>query len=113
MRAKAMTQGSLENGADWNTFTSRTSEDYSFNEVIYHFRSDGSLIVTCDVDKYMDSTNTNYLYKFTKSTQYDALNQPHVLQIDQTSDACKISDGVMILDDSPLDGPMPIFACAE
>jgi len=25
----------------------------------------------------------------------------------------KISDGVMILDDSPLDGSMPIFACAE
>jgi hypothetical protein len=87
-------------------FMSKSTEDYSCNEIIYHFRSDGSLIITANIDKFIGNTSGTYQYKFTDSQLYEGMSQTKTLQINLRSLACGISGGIMKLDDSPLDGPI-------
>lgn len=89
-----------------SVFMNRNAEDYSCNKIIYDFRSDGTLVITSDIDKYIGSKPGTYQYKFTKTSLYEGGSQSYMLQVNQRSVACGISEGVMNLDDSPVDGPI-------
>jgi hypothetical protein len=87
-------------------FMSKTNEDYSCNDIIYNFKSNGTLNITSDINNYIGDKQGSYKYSFSTSQLYNGGNQPYTLKINQRAVACSISQGVMTLDDSPLDGPI-------
>lgn len=82
--------------------------DYSCDDVVYHFRSDGTLTISSDIHKNM-ITKEPVKYTFSLSPLY-ANMKGFTLKRNGSSVPCKISAGIMILDSSPVDGPIEYFA---
>jgi hypothetical protein len=81
-------------------------EDYSCQNIIYEFRSDGNLIVTGDAENYLGISQGTHEFKLTSKPVYEWLEEKQTLRIGGDRDwACGISQYKMTLNDSPLDGP--------
>lgn len=72
--------------------------DYSSKDIIFDFRQDGVLIITSDIGEFVGGNSGEFSY----SLSQNALS----LQIDQTSKECCLSDIILKLDGSSLDGPI-------
>ena len=80
--------------------------DYSCNQIIYAFDLNGNLTITADTADIIGQNSGSYDYTFSKSSFFEGQNEKYTIKIKQRSITCGISNGVMILDDSPLDGPI-------
>lgn len=87
--------------------------DYSCNEIIYHFKSDGTLTITSDIDNPIGYNSGNYTYVFSLNSMYENMEENHTLKIGDSSWGCSISESSMILNDAPLDGPILNFIRIE
>jgi len=83
--------------------------DYSCNEVIYDFRLNGILIVSADIKESIGASPGEHTYEFIRKPVFEG-GKDFTLKINDGTSSCKISNGLMTLDDSPLDGPILYFA---
>jgi hypothetical protein len=79
--------------------------DYSCNEVIYDFRSNGIVIITSDIQELIGTNPGDHSYEFTRKPLFEGGNY-FTIKINTNSVSCRISDGLMTLDDSAFDGPI-------
>lgn len=83
--------------------------DYTCNNIIYKFKSDGSLNIFSDVDNPIGYNSGDHLYEFSQNNLYGIPDENFTLKIDNRYWACSISGSNMVLDDSPVDGPILYF----
>lgn len=79
--------------------------DYSCNEVIYDFRSNGIVIITSDIQELIGSNPGEHSYEFTPKPLFEGGNN-FTIKINSNAVSCRISEGLMTLDNSALDGPI-------
>lgn len=89
------------------------TEDYSCDDIIYHFREDRSLLISGVEDGMPVRQNGEYPFELMDSVLYEHMNYDHTLKIDSLKTACGIEDNAMILDASPLDGNTLYFVRVE
>lgn len=81
-----------------------STEDYSCNNIIYHFKEDGSLIIS-GVDEGMHIRgNGVYSFELKDTMLYDHMEYDYTLKIGEIRKACGIHNNAMVLDASPVDG---------
>lgn len=80
--------------------------NYSQNNIIYEFKSNGILIISSDIDDYIGDMPGEYTYD---SVSAKNENEPNTLIFNDSSWWYSISEKEMILDNSPLDGPILYF----
>jgi|GEM_PF-1369252 len=90
-------------------FADRRTEDYSCNEVIYTFKTNETLTISSDTKDLISLSPGEYSYNFPLSPFYEDVKESYTMQINQSELACTISNGVMVLDGSSLDGPIQYF----
>jgi hypothetical protein len=83
--------------------------EYTCNNIIYKFKSDGSLNILSDVENPIGYNSGDHIYEFSQNNLYGIPDENFTLKIDNTNWACSISGSNMVLDDSPLDGPILYF----
>ncbi len=83
--------------------------EYTCNNIIYKFKSDGSLNILSDVENPIGYNSGDHLYEFSQNNLYGNPDENFTLKIDNTNWACSISGSNMVLDDSPVDGPILYF----
>jgi hypothetical protein len=97
---------------DWKQVQGKTvffnpkTIDYSCDNIIYHFRMNDSLIIESDVISPIGYESGNYGYQFTLGSLYNDPAKKYTLKIGNSNWACGISGGDLVLDSSPLDGPI-------
>lgn len=89
------------------------TEDYSCDDIIYHFREDSSLLISGVEDGIPVRQNGEYPFELIDSVLYEHMNYDHTLKIGSQKIACGIEDNAMILDASPLDGDTLYFVRVE
>lgn len=82
------------------------AEDYSCNDIVYHFQADGRLTVSANIEDAMGVSSGQYEYELKRQPLFENFNRDYTLTIGNEKDACSIFEGSMILDNSPLDGPV-------
>ena len=90
-----------------------STEDYSCNDIIYHFKADGSLIISGVDDGMPVMRNGEYAFEFNDTILYDHLEYDHTLKIGKSKKACGIHNNAMTLDASPVDGNTLYFIRVE
>lgn len=96
----------------WKLVTGRqfgykiTNEDYSCQNIIYEFKSNGNLIVTGDVENYFGISPGTYEFKLNSKPVHEWIEEKQTLRIGDRDWPCGISQYKMTLNDSPLDGPI-------
>ncbi|MBK7480595.1 MAG: hypothetical protein IPI69_13350 [Bacteroidales bacterium] len=80
--------------------------DYSCDNIIYHFESDGRLKIDSDIDDIIGFDSGEYTYEFSMSVLYENIEEKFTLKINDIHLPCNISRSDLIIDDSPLDGPI-------
>ena len=88
-------------------------EDYSCDDIIYHFREDRSLLISGVEDGMPVRQNGEYPFELIDSVLYENMDYDYTLKIGSQKIACDIEDNAMILDASPLDGNTLYFVRAE
>jgi len=83
--------------------------DYSCNNIIYNFKSDGSLSIYSDIDNPIGYNSGEYIYEFSLYSLYENIDENYTLKIENSSWACGISGSNMVLNNTPLDGPILYF----
>lgn len=83
--------------------------DYSCNNIIYNFKSDGSLSINSDIDNPIGYNSGEYIYEFSQHSLYENIDENYTLKIDNSNWACSISGSNMVLNNAPLDGPILYF----
>lgn len=86
------------------TFFNPRKEDYSCQDIIYDFREDGTLVISGNNEQLIGYEGGEYTFEFSKIELYEGLN--YSLTIENGSIGCSIEKNHMILDNSPLDGPI-------
>src|SRR5690625_1434210 len=89
------------------------TEDYSCDDIIYHFREDRSLLISGVEDGMPVQQNGEYSYELIDSILYEHMDYDYTLKIDSQKIACGMEDNAMILDASPLDGNTLYFVRVE
>lgn len=79
------------------------TEDYSCSDIVYHFQQDGILTISSVKEDYSPDPSA---YEFDQISLYA---HEFTLKIGNRKYGCSISEGRMILDGSPLDGPIRYF----
>ncbi|MFC4872722.1 hypothetical protein [Negadavirga shengliensis] len=83
-------------------------EDYSCDNIIYHFRDDGLLSISSDVEDHLGAFGDGQPYELVEDTIY--ATDGFLLKLGSGSSTinylCSILEGVMELDDRPLEGPL-------
>jgi|SRR5690606_13581353 len=87
--------------------------DYSCDEVIYNFKSNGTLVITSDTEDLISLPSGEYPYILTRSPIYEGIGKPYTVKINSLDIACSISNGIMILDNSRVDAPILEFVRIE
>jgi len=80
--------------------------DYSCNNIIYHFQSDGRLKIDSDRDDIIGLDSGEYKYEYSMSVLYENIKENSTLKINDIQMPCSISRHDLIINDSPLDGPI-------
>lgn len=91
-------------------FQNPRTEDYSCDEIIYDFRADGILVISGGASS--DSIGYpegQYTYAFTADKLFEWVEESYTLSIDETKIASGINNNQLILNSSPLDGPILYF----
>lgn len=83
--------------------------DYSSNDIVYHFHPNGSLTISSDLEDLIAYPDGQYVYEFNPKPVHTGSDLKYSLKIDGVNWPCDISGRNMILDDSPLDGPILSF----
>lgn len=83
--------------------------DYSDDNIIYQFHPDGTLTIKSDIEGHIGHGNGEYSYMLSTSPLYKNADEPFTLTIGTLHHACSIAEESMILNDSPLDGPILHF----
>lgn len=79
--------------------------DYSCNEVVYDFRSNGLVRITSDIQELIGPNPGEHSYEFSRKPLFEGGNN-FTIKINSSAISCKISGGLMTLDDSAFDGPI-------
>lgn len=77
--------------------------DHSCHNTIYHFQVDGTLTISSDREGVLVG---QYEYELKHQPLFEHLDRDYTLIIGNGKDACSIFEGSMVLDNSPLDGPV-------
>ena len=83
------------------------TEDFSCNDIVYHFQADGKLTISRDIEDLMGFSAGQHTYEFEHQplfVEYSELG--YTLKIEKIKSLCGISGGSMIIDRSPFDGPI-------
>lgn len=83
--------------------------DYSCESIFYHFQSDGTLIISSDVEDMTSPDAGIYSFEFSLSPLHENLEENYTLKIEQMDWACSIDGNSMVLNNTPLDGPALYF----
>src|SRR5690606_12119574 len=85
------------------------TQDHSCDDIVYEFRTEGIFFITQKGEDHETLTSS-----------YELVKQPYLghvgsftLKIDHLEQACSIAKESMVLDDSPLDGPIKTFVRIE
>jgi hypothetical protein len=88
-------------------FRDPRTEDYSCEGILYDFRADGTLTVSggssVDAPGYEEG---QYTYTFTAGKLFEHLEEAYTLSINDSKFASGINDNRLVLNASPLDGPI-------
>ncbi|HLW50226.1 MAG TPA: hypothetical protein VKZ78_04580 [Sphingobacteriaceae bacterium] len=90
-------------------------EDYSCNNIIYHFKEDGLLIVSGTYEGVFGFTNGEYSFVFSNTPSSDGMEDKFklTLKIEQRDVPCSINNNNMIIDYAPGDGHTHYFVRVE
>ena len=91
-------------------FSNPRTEDYSCDEIIYDFRADGILVVSSGASgDSVGHQQGQYTYAFTADRLFEGIEESYTLSINETKIASGIKNNKLVLNDSPLDGPILYF----
>lgn len=86
--------------------------DYSCDNVIYHFKSDGVVEITSDI--FIEGPDPgSYAYEITTESPWEGMTEYGSLKIRGSSWACSIKDNWMKLSQAPTDGMIDHFIRVE
>lgn len=83
--------------------------DYSFNNIVYNFKSDGTLSINSDIDNPIGYNTGEYVYEFSQHSLYGNIDEKYTLKIDKKNWACSITGSNLVLNNAYLDGPILYF----
>jgi hypothetical protein len=83
--------------------------DYSCLNIIYHFKTNDTLIIESSAENPIGNRAGIYIYHLTLENLYNNVEEKYTLKIGNLNWACGISSENMILNDTPLDGPILYF----
>lgn len=84
-------------------------QDYSCNNVIYHFQEDGTLHITGVSEGMISYPNGQYFFELKDDQLFEAIEEKYTLELGTTTTAagrvaCGIQENIMILNNSFIDG---------
>lgn len=88
-------------------------EDYSCNNIIYHFQEDDSLVISGISEGMPGHENGEYSFEFNDAKLYEGIEEEYTVKIEDMSIACSIQDNHMVLNNSFLDGDILYFVRIE
>ena len=80
--------------------------DYSCNNIVYHFKTNDSLIIDSDVTSPIGYESGIYNYQFTLESLYNDPKEKFTLKIGNINWSCGISGSDLIINSAPVDGPI-------
>lgn len=83
--------------------------DYSCNNVIFHFKEDGLLVISGVSEGIRSFGNGEYSFEFKDVPFFTGMDGTYTITIGYISGACSIQENKMIIDRSPLDGDRQYF----
>ena len=83
--------------------------DHTCNNIVYHFQMGNILTISSDIEDYSGIPLGQHDYELKQQPLFKHLDHDHTLQIESAKYACSISKSTMILDSSPVDGPILHF----
>lgn len=87
-------------------FRDPRTEDYSCNDIVYDFRADGMLVISGTTKNPIGYDEGQYAYEFSIGKLYQEAEEDYTLKIGNTSLACNIEENQLVINESPLDGPI-------
>lgn len=94
-------------------FKNQETEDYSCDDIIYDFQDDGVLLISGSSDKAIGYQEGQYMYEFTTERLFEGLEEGYTISINNRKIATGIKNNQLVLNDSPLDGPILYFVRVE
>lgn len=86
--------------------------DYSCDNIIYHFKSNGEVEITSDIS--IEGRDPgSYSYRIITEPPWVWMTEHRTLKIGDSSWACNIKDNWMILSQAPVDGMIDHFIRVE
>lgn len=77
--------------------------DHSCHNTVYHFQADGTVSISSDREGLLVG---QYDYEFKRQPLFEHFDRDYTLKIGNSKEACSIFEGSMVLDSSPVDGPI-------